>query len=243
MNYRHRMSQKEALDFFRWSDAKLEGHFIYTSGRHGKNYVNKDAIYLCPVYIKRLCQGLVSRFSKLLIKKTQAVIAPAVGGAVLSHLIAEYMSKETDYVHFVASVYADKEPDGRLVIRRGYDKRIENQDVIILDDIMTTGGTVKKLVAEAKAKGANVLGAAVLWNRGGVIANDLGIIRLVSLVNKKLESWPEDDCPLCKAGVLVNQEVGKGREFLIRTQIVEPIEGAAKKLGLKVAAVLGGKKK
>lgn len=234
---KNKMTQKEALEIFRWAKAELEGHFVYTNGRHGKDYVNKDAIYPHPVYIHRLCKGLVSRFGKRLVNNIEIVVAPAVGGVILSRLVADYLQQETNCGIF--SVYIDKEQGGQFIIRRGYDKFINDHNVFILDDVMTTGGTVKKLIAEARAKGAQVIGVAVLWNRGGITAADLGVPRLISLIKKPLESWNEADCPLCKKGIPVNQDVGKGKDFLIR-QVMEDLAKAA---NLAAKKVFEGEKK
>jgi len=207
--------QEEIIKIFEKCNAILKGHFVYTSGRHGEIYVNKDAIYPWGLYIHELCRELVAKFGKIFLNyKTEAVIAPALGGVVLSRLVADYMQEKTGCG--VYAVYADKEANGQMIICRGYDKLIKDKNVIILDDIMTTGGTVKKLVAETQAKGARVIGAAVLWNRGMVTADDLGVPRLVSLVKKNYKSWNETACVLCKNSIPINQDVGKGGDFLTR---------------------------
>ena len=91
--------------------------------------------------------------------------------------------------------------------------------VLVVEDILTTGGSARKVVEAVRAIGGNVVGVGVLCNRGGVTAQDLANVpKLEVLVNISLDAWNEADCPLCKQGVPVNPDVGKGREFLARRQ-------------------------
>ena len=89
--------------------------------------------------------------------------------------------------------------------------------ILVVDDILTTGGSVRKVVETTRSFGGNVVAVGVLCNRGGIKPEDVGgVPRLFALVNVKLDAWDEMDCPLCASGVPVNTDVGKGREFLAR---------------------------
>ena len=103
-----------------------------------------------------------------------------------------------------------------FLLRRGYDKLVVGKNVLVLEDILTTGGSVKKAVETAKAAGGKVVGVAALCNRGGVTAEFLGVPELHSFLEVSLESWEEKDCPLCAAKIPIHTEVGKGREYLAR---------------------------
>ena len=89
--------------------------------------------------------------------------------------------------------------------------------VLVVEDILTTGGSVKKVIEATRAIGGEVVGLGVLCNRGGITSHDVGDVpKLFALVNVTLESWTEAECPLCAKGIPINTDVGKGRDFLAR---------------------------
>lgn len=188
-------------------------HIVYTSGRHGDSYVNKDAIYPHTDVVSSLCEQIAREF---LSANVEAVAAPAVGGVILSQWTAHHLSRLSGKP--VIGVYAEKDENDQFVMKRGYDKLITNRRVLILEDVLTTGGSVKKVVEICEKLPANVVGIGALCNRGGLSAQDLGVKNFYALVKVDLGSWEEAECPLCKNGVRVNTEVGKGREFMARRQ-------------------------
>ena len=191
-----------------------DSHFEYTEGGHGSAYFNKDAVYPHAAETSRLC-GLIAR--EFIEDKVEVVIAPAVGGCILSNRVAEHLSMWNKSLSEpeVLGIYADKAGDG-FVVRRGYDKLIPGKRVLVVEDALNTGGSARKLVAVVRALGGEVIGVGVLCNRGGVTAEDLGVHKLNALLNIKLEVYNEADCPLCKAGVPINTNVGHGKEFPAR---------------------------
>ena len=120
--------------------------------------------------------------------------------------------------HEVFGVYAEKSENGdAFVIKRGYDKLIAGKNVLVVEDVLTTGGSAKKVVEATRAIGGNVVGLGVLCNRGGITLQDApDVPKLNALVNVKLDAWDETSCPLCEQNVPINVDVGKGREFLAR---------------------------
>ena len=110
-------------------------------------------------------------------------------------------------------MYADKDGDN-FVIKRGYDKLIAGKNILVVEDVLTTGGSVRKVIEAVRALGGNVIGLGVLCNRGGVTAQDVANALIFALVNVKMDAWSPVDCPLCAQGVPINTNVGKGREFL-----------------------------
>jgi orotate phosphoribosyltransferase len=208
------MNEREVLQVLGSVSAVLTGgHFVYTSGRHGSAYVNKDAVYPHTAETSKLCRAIAERFAD---DNVEVVIAPAVGGVILSQWVAYCLSKSVSYE--VLGVYAEPSESGEsFIVKRGYDKLIVGKRVLVVDDILTTGGSVKKVVDAVKAVGGEVVGVAVLCNRGGVLSPDVGNPpKLVWLAEVSLASYDEADCPLCASGVPVNINVGKGREFLAR---------------------------
>lgn len=114
------------------------------------------------------------------------------------------------------AIYAEKVADSdSFEIRRGYAEFVKNRPALVIEDVLTTGGSVRKVVDAVRAAGGHVIGVGALWNRGGVTLEDTcGEGRLVTLINQRLQEWNEAECPLCCAGVPVNTEVGHGRKFL-----------------------------
>ncbi len=190
-----------------------DSHIVYTSGKHGTAYVNKDAVYPHTAITSSLCRAIAEQF---LDDDVQVVIAPAVGGVILSQWVANHLTNR-GYGE-VLGVYAEKSEDGNtFVIKRGYDKLVAGKNVLVVEDVLTTGGSVKRVVEVVRAIGGNVVGLGVLCNRGGITPQDVANVpKLFSLVDVKLDAWDELDCPLCVQNVPVNTDVGKGREFLAR---------------------------
>ncbi len=201
------MTEKEVLEILHQVGAVITGsHFIYTSGKHGSAYVNKDAIYPHTQLISKLCEAMAEPF---LNKGVEAVLAPAVGGVILSQWTAHTLTQRSG--REVLGIYAEKAGDGEsFVIRRGYDQLIRERKVLVVEDILTTGGSVKKVVEAARGHAADVVAVAALCNRGGVTAQDLGSVpQLFSLLRLSFEAWEKEKCPLCAQQVPVNPMVGK----------------------------------
>lgn len=204
------MNEQEVLAVLGKAGAVIvDSHIVYTSGKHGSAYVNKDAVYPHTTETSRLCRALAERFMK---EGVQVVIAPAVGGTILSTWTAYHLTQFTE--REVLSTYADKDGDD-FIIKRGYDKLIVGKRVLLVEDLLTTGGSVKKVIAAVRKIGGDIVGLGVLCNRGNVTSEDVGgVPRLEALVNVKLDSWDEAECPFCKQGVPINTDVGHGRSFL-----------------------------
>jgi orotate phosphoribosyltransferase len=204
------MKQDEALDLMQQVGAVITNdHLVYTSGRHGSAYLNKDAIYPHTSVTARLCAGIADHFGD---HDVDAVIAPAVGGVILSQWTAHQLSVVSS--REVLGLYADK-IDNEFVVKRGYDQHIPGRNILVVEDVLTTGGSVKKVIEAVRGLGGNVVGVGVLCNRGGVTPTDLGDVpEIHALVTVDFASWAETDCPLCAARTPINTSVGKGAEFL-----------------------------
>lgn len=208
------MRESEVLKILAQVGAVItDSHIVYTSRKHGSAYVNKDAVYPHIRETSQLCRAIAELFS-IMEHKVDVVIGPAIGGVVLSQRTAEHLSNIQG--NEVLSVYAEKEGE-EFVIKRGYDKLIAGKRVLVVEDVLTTGGSAKKVIEAVRNIGGEVVGLGVLCNRGGItLANVGNPLRLFSLTNVKLDAWDEADCPLCKQNVPINTDVGKGREFLAR---------------------------
>lgn len=183
-------------------------HIIYTSGKHGSAYVNKDAIYPHTRLTCDLCLEIAAHFED---QGVDVVVAPAIGAVILSQWIAFHLSEIED--REVLSVYAEKDGES-FVIKRGYDKLLKDKNCLVVEDILNTGGSALKVVQKVRELGGNVIGVAALCNRGGVTEEDLDDVpELFSLTQIKLEAWDAKDCPLCAKNIPINTSVGKGKSL------------------------------
>lgn len=204
------MTEAEVLQIIQNVGAFRAGHFVFNSGLHAGNYINKDAIYPHVGYVSQLCRAFAERFKD---DNVEVVLGPANGAIILStwtaHHLTEILGRE------VYGVYADKTGEGGFIIRRGYDKLIAGKRVLVVEDLTATGGSIRKVVEAARAVGADVIGAIAICNRGGVTKEAVGNPpRFEVLVDLHLEQWPAEVCELCKRGIPVNTDVGHGAEFL-----------------------------
>ncbi len=203
------MNQAEVLQVLEKTGALIQkGHFQYTSGRHGKAYVNKDALYPHVGIASKIGQAFAERFVD---NQIDVVVGPALGGIILSQWTAFHMSRIKGQE--VLSVYAEKVEDG-LALKRGYDKLVHGKRVLVVEDIITTGMSVDKTIEATRAAGGVIMGVAVLCNRGGLTLADLkDVPALHELVRIPLESWTAEDCPLCKQGIPLSSEFGKAKKL------------------------------
>ncbi len=222
------MNEQEVLQVLGRVGAVIAGsHIVYTSGKHGTAYVNKDSVYPHTKETSDLCRAIAEQFVD---DSVEVVIAPAIGGVILSQWVARHLSEITGREVF--GVYAEKEGsdlasssygplppkhEDRFVIKRGYDKLVARKNVLVVEDVLTTGGSAKKVIEATRALGGNIVGLGVLCNRGGITPQDVADPpKLFALVNVKLDAWDETNCPLCARNEPINMDVGKGREYLAR---------------------------
>jgi len=208
------VDEREVLEVLGQVGAVITGsHIVYKSGKHGTAYVNKDAIYPHTVATSRLCRAIADQFVR---DNVEVVIAPAIGGVILSQWVAHHLTEMSG--HEVFGVYAEKVEGGdTFAIRREYDKLVSGRRVLVVEDVLTTGGSARKVVEAAREAGGNVVGLGVLCNRGAITLEDVANPpKLFALVNVTLYPWDEANCPFCVQNVPVNTSVGHGREFLAR---------------------------
>jgi len=204
------MDQKAILAIMGEVQAVIaDSHFVYTSGKHGSAYVNKDALYPHTFVTKQLCRLIAEHFRNDVI---EAVVAPAIGGVILTQWVADHLTAITH--REVLAIYAEKSGDG-FAFNRGYGELIPGRNILVVEDILNTGGSASKVIKAVRDIDGVVIGLGALCNRGGVTAESLGgIPKLFALVDIALDAYDEKDCPLCKEGVPINVTVGKGKEFL-----------------------------
>lgn len=190
-----------------------DSHFVYTSGKHGSAYVNKDALYPHTEQVRRLCAAMAEPFVGKLIN---TVAGPTIGGVILAQWVAHSLTEREGRP--IAACFAEERTaaDGAKSrhFGRGYDRWIRNQKILIVEDVLTTGGSVQQVVAAVRACGGTPVAIAALCNRGGVQAGEVGGVPITALLDLPFAAWDPHDCPLCKQGIPINTIVGKGQNNL-----------------------------
>jgi orotate phosphoribosyltransferase len=212
------MNDPEIMQMFTTVGAIVtNGHFVYTSGRHSSIYINKDALYAHTKIISSLCQLMARPYNA---DQVDVVVGPVLGGIVLSQWVAHSLNVNRTAGETLA-IFAEKGDDGvdkKFFFGRGYDKLIAGRTILIVEDLLTTGGSVRQVVETVRGYGGNVVGVSVLCNRGNVQSADVGNVPIDALISLSLETYTEEECPFCQQQVPINTELGKGRAFLAKKQ-------------------------
>ena len=192
-----------------------DSHFVYSSGRHSSVYINKDALYLHTKVIATLCQLMARPYEA---NEIDVVVGPVLGGIVLSQWVAHHLNTRRSAGETLA-IYAETEGDGvnkKFAFHRGYDKYISGKNILVVEDVLTTGGSARQVIELVRMHGGNVIGLSALCNRGDVQPQDVGDVPIHSLITITLETFSEAECPFCQLQIPINTELGKGRAFLAK---------------------------
>lgn len=205
------LDEAKVLEILQKVGAFHAGHFVFVSGLHADTYINKNALYPYTRAVSELCRGIAEMYQG---KGVDAVVGPATGGIILSQWVAHHLTELKGKE--VYSTYADKDGDN-FVVRRGYDELLRGKNVLVVEDLVTTGGSLKKVVAAARGVGGTVVAAVAVCNRGQVTKDMVGNPpEFVSLLTVHLDQWPEAECDMCKRDIPINTDVGHGKEFLAK---------------------------
>jgi orotate phosphoribosyltransferase len=180
-------SQEEILQIFKDKDVLLTGHFRLTSGRHAAYYMQCARILQYPEIAGKLCEQLASYHAN---QKIDVVAGPAMGAIIIAYEVARALG--------VKSVFTERE-NSAMALRRGFTVKPGDR-VLVVEDVVTTGGSVKEVIALMRELGAEVVGAGVFVDRSAGQV-DLGV-PLKALVSLEIESYDPDNCPLCVEGKL-----------------------------------------
>ena len=187
-----------------------DDHFVYTSGKHGEIYVNKDALYPHTAEVSKVGQMFAEKYKD---QDIDVVVGPALGGIILSTWVAYHLSELKG--REVLGVYTEKDANKNQIFTRNYDKLVMGKNVLVIEDLTTTGGSVKKVVDTVKNVGGNVVAVCVMVNRNpdGVNAEMMGA-PFSALGVLPAAAYDEADCPFCKEGRPVNQNIGHGKKYM-----------------------------
>jgi orotate phosphoribosyltransferase len=186
---------EKTLAIFNRTGAYLRGHFRLTSGLHSPEYLQCALVLQHPSLAEHLGIELARELQSLAANShINLVTAPAMGGLIIGHEVARALNSRF--------VFTEREPDGKMTLRRGF--KIEPADTaVVIEDVITTGGSSREVVELLLGAGANVIGAGCIIDRSGGKA-DLGIPR-VALATLQVETYPEEGCPMCQNGIPVQK--------------------------------------
>ena len=174
------------LDQFREAGALLEGHFLLTSGLHSPTYLQCAQVMQNPALAGRLCGQLARAFAG---DRLECVIGPAIGGILVAYELARALG--------VRALFAERQ-DGTMMLRRGFAIR-PGERVLLCEDVVTTGGSLKEVRDVVAAAGGNMVAVAALVDRTSGRESGLGLA-LTALVTVEVPTYTPESCPMCRAG-------------------------------------------
>lgn len=181
------MKIEEIMQIFLQTGALMEGHFILTSGRHSNRYMQCARVLQYPDHTETLARIIAGHYRD---EQVDVVIAPAVGAILVAYEVARQLG--------VKAIFCERQ-EGRMMLRRGF--TIEpGQRVLVVEDVITTGGSVQEVIDVVREWQGDVIGVGVLVDRSGGKV-DFGI-RTEAVLTLDIESFPAEECPLCREGKL-----------------------------------------
>jgi len=186
MNSTNFINSMNYLEHFRQSGALLEGHFILSSGLHSPNYLQCALALQFPADAAKFGRAIAERFTDANI---ETVASPAIGGLIIGYAVAAALN--------VRFIWTERQ-DGVMTLRRGFSVKT-GERILVVEDVITTGGSTRECIEALEANGAKVVGAASVIDRSNGAA-DVGVPR-VALVSMQVPSYKPEDCPLCAEGL------------------------------------------
>ena len=191
------MTEQEVKELLIETGAIMDGHFLLTSGLHSPHYVEKFNVLQQPKYTEKLCQAMAEKFKNANI---ETVVGPVTGGILLAH--------ETGKALGTRAIFTER-VDGKMTFRRGFTLH-EGERCLIVEDIVTTGGSIKEVIEVVKAHGGIPVAVSMLVDRSGGKAN-FGDVPCTALLHMDVETYKPEECPLCKQGVPMTKRGSTGK--------------------------------
>ncbi len=189
----------------------VDGHFVYTSGKHGDTYFNKDAVFMHTKLASALCEQIAKHYVG---QQIDVVIGPVAGGIIMSQWVTDHLSRLDKRA--IMALYADKarvsdDDEPKFIIKRGYDGQISGRRVLIVDDVLNQGSSIRALCTAVEDSGGKVVGAGCLLNRYSHTNKTLNVPELYSVIKLNLHIMDATACELCKKGVPLDTDFGKNK--------------------------------
>jgi orotate phosphoribosyltransferase len=183
-------------------------HFVGTKGGHFDTYINKDALYPHIDKVASVGELFAQAFKEY---NVDVVAGPALGGIILSQWTAAAMRELTG--EKTLSVYAEKK-DGGLKMTRGYDQVVKGKRVAVVEDLTTTGGSLKTAIAAVQEAGGEVVVCGVMVNKNPELNDDFFGVPFKALSEMVVTIYEAKECALCASNVPVNTSIGHGKAFV-----------------------------
>ena len=192
------MTEKEVYDLLVETGAIMTGHFKLTSGNHSPHYVEKFNVLQHPKMTEKLCRAMAEHFKDAQI---ETVVGPVTGGIILAH--------ETGKALDTRAIFTER-VDGVMTFRRGFNLH-KGERVLIVEDVVTTGGSVREVIDVVKQFGGVPVAVSMLVDRSGGKVN-FGDVPSFALLHMDVETYKPEDCPLCKEGVPLTKRGSTGKK-------------------------------
>ena len=180
------MNSEQILEHFRQTNALLEGHFILSSGLHSPKYLQCALALQYPSDAAKFGRAIAEHFTD---SDIETVASPAIGGLIIGFAVAQSLN--------VRFIWTERQ-NGEMTVRRGFSVR-ENERILVVEDVITTGGSTRECIAALEENGVKVTNAASIIDRSNGAA-DVGVPR-ISLVSLEVQSYKPEDCPICAEGI------------------------------------------
>ncbi|MBR6729190.1 MAG: orotate phosphoribosyltransferase [Clostridia bacterium] len=177
------MTKERVLEILKEAGVLQEGHFLLTSGRHSDKYLQCAKIFQDSKYSEELCADLAAKFKD---DNIELVIGPAIGAIQMSYEVSRQLG--------VKNIFAERE-DGKMTLRRNFEIK-PGQRVLVVEDVVTTGGSVREVIEIVRQHGGEVAGVGVVVDRTGGKIN-FGV-PLQSVISLDVVSYTPEECPLCR---------------------------------------------
>jgi len=184
---------ESVLELFRSTGAYLEGHFRLTSGLHSSTYLQCALVLQHPAAAEKLAGRLAEEIRKLTEERIELVVAPALGGLIIGHEVARALGARFLFTERDATT-------SKMVLRRGFTVG-SGETAVVVEDVITTGGSTHDVIELLRAAGVNVVAAASIIDRSGGRA-DVGVPR-AALATLQVAAHDPGECPLCRRGIPV----------------------------------------
>ena len=181
------MEREKVLEILKEAEVLLEGHFLLTSGKHSNRYLQCAKIFKDTKYSEVLCKDLAEKFKD---KNVDLVVGPAMGAVIMSYEVSRHLD--------VPNFFTERE-NGEMALRRGFEVK-KGQRILVVEDVITTGGSVKEVIKLLTEMGGEVIGVGSIVDRSNGAA-EFGV-PFESVIKIEVEAYEPDNCPLCKEGKL-----------------------------------------
>ena len=191
------MTEAEVKELLVKTNAIMDGHFLLTSGLHSPHYVEKFNVLQHPQYTQQLCEAMAEKFKDAHI---ETVVGPVTGGILLAH--------ETGKALGTRAIFTERE-NGKMTFRRGFTLH-PGERCLIVEDIVTTGGSIREVIDVVKEHGGIPVAVSMLVDRSGGKV-DFGDVPCTALLHLDVETYRPEECPLCKKGIAMTKRGRTGR--------------------------------